>query len=499
MRVLLVLPSRATMQWHRLLATALREIEGVGLAVAAVPSEPVVAAVDLVGRLERHARRMPADHPTETIPAAAVAAPGPADAAADLVLDLSGDAGPPPIAGPDRLVLGCGGQRVDLGAAAAILGGGTPVLTLDLHRGGHTRRLAAWALAVENRVVLTAALADVYGRAVQLAALAVGRLAAGLPVEALALGVADPVDAAAPGPGAGGFLLAGLVEAARRRLLTLLDRHPQWLVAWRAARAGGEMPDLSGPFNRLPDDGRRFFADPFPILREGRRMIFVEELPFSTGKGLISAVELQPDGRVQAVHPVMEQTCHLSYPYLFEVDDTLYMIPETSGRRVVELWRCVRFPDRFEKVAVLIDGVDLSDATVVRDGAGWLLFAASRERWGSSWDALDLWRAPDLFGPWTRVGDGPVVVDPRVARPGGPPLMIGGRMVRPVQDCSLRYGGALAFVAVDWSGGRYAQTLLHRADPAPPFIGLHSFVRGGGIEAIDLYGHSRQPVVNPVS
>jgi len=65
-----------------------------------------------------------------------------------------------------------------------------------------------------------------------------------------------------------------------------------------------------------------------------------------------------------------------------------------------------------------------------------------------------------------------------------------------VQDCSERYGGALAFAAVDDLGARPAQTVVRRVGPAAPFLGLHTYNRGGGLEVVDVFGPWRpDPVV----
>jgi hypothetical protein len=53
--------------------------------------------------------------------------------------------------------------------------------------------------------------------------------------------------------------------------------------AVQMVRDAGGVPQLAGAtFTRIPDDGARFFADPFPIHRDGRDYLFVEEFPYAT-------------------------------------------------------------------------------------------------------------------------------------------------------------------------------------------------------------------------
>ena len=249
------------------------------------------------------------------------------------------------------------------------------------------------------------------------------------------------------------------------------------------------IPDLAGPFRRLADDGARFYADPFLWCAGGETLLFVEEFPFATGKGVISLARRGDDGSFGKPEPILEASCHLSYPFVFARDGAMWMIPETSGRRTVELWRAERFPDRWTLHAVLLDDVDLADATICEIGGRLWMFAASREPWTSSWDALSLFSAETLAGPWIAHPDNPVMVDFKAARPAGRILRCGDRLVRPVQDCEGGYGAALGFAAIDAiSPGDYRQTILAVARPAPPDSGLHTYDRAGGLEVIDRFG-----------
>ena len=165
------------------------------------------------------------------------------------------------------------------------------------------------------------------------------------------------------------------------------------------------------------------------------------------------------------------------------------MIPETSARRTVELYRADPCPERWTLAATLIEGEDLADATLLRRDNGWWLFAAERARWASSWDTLVLWRADRLLGPWRPHPANPVLVDLTAARPGGRILDIDGKLVRPAQDCAGGYGARLAFAAIeqlDETGFR--QAVLARAKPFGSNSGLHSYDRTDRFEVIDLFG-----------
>ncbi len=401
---------------------------------------------------------------------------------ADLILDLT-DA-PASAATAPLLRLVCDGLPFGPGAADAVLASRSPVFETVLDDGASAAVLSRWHPAVETPHHAAAALDMLAGRAADMLVVEIGRLAAGRPV---ALGAAERP--AHHSGSASAFFIRSLETRIAGRLARLIGRAPDWHVALRP-RSGDGLPAL-GPegFRRLADDGRRFYADPFLFEQGGETFLFVEEYPYATGRGILSLSRLAADGTPSHPVPILEGPGHLSYPFVFEAEGAIWMIPETSARRTVELYRADPFPERWTFAATLIEGQDLADATLLRRDDGWWLFAAERARWASSWDTLVLWRADRLQGPWRPHPANPVLVDLTAARPGGRILEIGGKLVRPAQDCAGGYGARLAFAAIeqlDETGFR--QEILTRAKPFGRNSGLHSYDRTDRFEVIDLFG-----------
>ncbi len=165
------------------------------------------------------------------------------------------------------------------------------------------------------------------------------------------------------------------------------------------------------------------------------------------------------------------------------------MLPESPGRAELELYRADPFPDRWVLEARLIDG-QLHDATIFEDMGRLWLFAASEYRQSSTWDALSLYSAECLTGPWTPHPLNPVHLDVRSARPAGALFRSGGEIWRPVQDCSGGYGSALGFARVTrLDAGGYAQELHGRLSfPASSgILGPHTLNWADDVEVIDLF------------
>ncbi|MET4632601.1 glucosamine inositolphosphorylceramide transferase family protein [Kaistia defluvii] len=402
----------------------------------------------------------------------------------DLRIDLCGDDSGDGEA--DILTIRCDGEPLEAGALAAVLDERTPCFETVLAIEGASRVLSVWRPAVENPRSATAALGMLLGRAAHMLVHDAARLVEGIPAGTLA---------AAPVPpkrnrSAAGFLAASLSARVQHRIERQLGRAPNWFVAWRERTGGDELPVITpSGFRRLADDGQRFYADPFLWEHDGKRYLFVEEFPYATGKGVLSLSEIDGDGKIDRPRVIFETDCHLSYPFLFEHEGAHWMIPETSARRTVELYRADPFPDRWTLHSVLLENVDLGDATLQKVGDIWWMFASSRERWTSSWDALSLYRAPSPFGPWEPHPGNPVMVDLHAARPAGRILEIGGRLVRPVQNCDGLYGAALGFAEIrTLTSEAYAQTLSAMVLPWGDNTGLHTFNRSASLEVIDLFG-----------
>ena len=199
--------------------------------------------------------------------------------------------------------------------------------------------------------------------------------------------------------------------------------------------------------------------------------------------------------------PVLEEPHHLSYPFVFERDGAVWMVPESSAAGRVDLYRATRYPGGWVKEATLLSDVVASDATLLEQNGRWWLFATMRDAAvaapagsGSYHDALCLWSAPDFRGPFTPHPANPVLIDPATARPAGRIVERDGQLIRPVQDCATGYGRALGLARIDrLDPDGFAQTLIGRVEPGPAWAGsrLHTVNSGGGIECID--GSARAP------
>jgi hypothetical protein len=173
---------------------------------------------------------------------------------------------------------------------------------------------------------------------------------------------------------------------------------------------------------------------------------------------------------------------------VFDWRGETWMLPEGSASGRLTLYRAARYPDRWSAEKVLMEGCEVSDATLLEHAGAWWLFATERDGHGSTSDTMAVFCAPSVDGPWSPHPMNPIVIDRRLARPGGAFVSAGGRVLLPVQDGTEGYGGGLGLsglLALD------ART-VRLSEPRPispagdwPYPRIHTLNRAGRLEVID--------------
>jgi hypothetical protein len=261
-----------------------------------------------------------------------------------------------------------------------------------------------------------------------------------------------------------------------------------WTVAIRRS-VGAEGPRGQPGIGWKLNDSGRFLADPCLHQRGSSLTLFAESLDPGSPKGRIVAAEVEGDGRICAARTVLEETHHLSYPFVFDDDGETFMIPESGAARRVDLYRCIQYPDRWTREATLVSGPKLVDATPLFYEGRWWLFCGGAEHGDSAHDQLFLYHAEALTGPWKPHAVRPLISDARGARPAGAIQKLDGKLYRPSQNNELRYGGGLVWSEIrELTPETYRETVIERWSGADfgGFDGVHTFSQAGGFQAIDL-------------
>jgi hypothetical protein len=117
----------------------------------------------------------------------------------------------------------------------------------------------------------------------------------------------------------------------------------------------------------------------------------------------------------------------------------LFLLPESSEVRRVELYRFSRFPDRVEPAAILVEDFATMDTTPVFLDQHWYFFTTTRQPF---METLLFW-SDRLDGRWHLHPCNPISGSVRNSRSAGNLFWKNGALFRPTQDCSVRYGYAI--------------------------------------------------------
>ena len=465
-------------RWHLVVLDRLSALPDVDVCLS---SDSGTAAEDTAGSFEplldfqRRLHRRPPGLSSRVKGAAAAGYRDGGGAPADLVIDL----GPEPLSDERVWRLDFDAEPGESAALTALSTGRTPLVSLL----EADTVLAAGRPGSETPGLLVAAFDDLLARCVTL----IVQTVRGAPP---ALPAVLPREPATPAPPTWRKVATGLAGAVVHRGYRTLYRAPHWRVGWRFVDGTDLIDEIERPsagWHDLPDDGRHFYADPFPFVHDDRLYLFVEDFEHRVGRGVISVVEFGENGPLGRLRPVLEHHAHLSYPFVIHDEGEIFMIPETTEARTVELYRATSFPDEWTRVAVLLSGLEASDATVFSHDGRWWMTATVRDG-GSFSDALHLWSATSLVGPWRPHAGNPVMIDISSARPAGRVVSRNGRLLRPVQDGRAGYGTALAVAEITrLDDEQFDQRVIGRIGPGPWWPGrrLHTLNRAGNLECID--------------
>ncbi|MCB1487056.1 MAG: hypothetical protein KDJ88_06310 [Bauldia sp.] len=485
-RIHVILPSGPARRWQ---VTVAERLKKAGHTVSVTRDENARShhlALDLILTFEAHLLRSRGESLAASVGIAPLdtAADSPS-APPDLAIDLTGSTAD---RGAPTLRITFDGSPCFATAAQVLATGGLPQLSISIDG----KAVSHAAPMVDSRVLVSRGMQDVLARTITAVLCSVDRFFAkseiATPCEPASTTERQPATGFAI---AGSYLGSALPRLAGRAVRRLRYRGHHWRVGYRFVEGPGVAQSLSldGPaWTTLPDDGQRFFADPFPFEWQGRNFIFLEELPYATGKGVISVAEIDADGQVVDVSRALEEPFHLSYPNVFARDGAIWMIPEGGAAHSLLLYKAEDFPHRWARHCVLVGDQDLFDATLLdHDGRLWL-FASQRDNGGSSSDTMVIFHADRLEGPWHPHPMNPVVIDRRAARPGGGFVRIDGRIFLPVQDGTKCYGGGLGLSEIT----RLDKTSVAMTLPTPivtsshwPHPLIHTLNRVGRLETID--------------
>lgn len=198
-------------------------------------------------------------------------------------------------------------------------------------------------------------------------------------------------------------------------------------------------------------------ADPFLFVHNNRLHLFYEEMCIGKGLGVIK--HLHTDDLTHWSKPELithEPQCHFSYPWVFEDNGSVYMMPETGCDHNIRLYKAVNDElTEFVKYKVILerkqeywDGIkfDFADSCIYKKEGNYYLFTSYYD--GAKYH-LELYISEHLEGPYSLHPMSPICEGNMFGRCAGSLIEKDGKLYRPAQDCSLVYGGQVHLMEID--------------------------------------------------
>lgn len=274
------------------------------------------------------------------------------------------------------------------------------------------------------------------------------------------------------------------------RVKTRISRYfyfDQWCILF------SRHPDIATSlrrFSQIVPPRDRFWADPNVVSRNELYYVYIEEFIYAREKGHISLIVMDREGEHGKPLSVIDEPHHLSYPFVFEFEKSLYMLAESSQARVVPLYRCTAFPDKWTFERNLFEDIEAVDPTLLFHNGKWFLFLGVAENRGSSAsDELFLYFSDNpIAGTWTPHPLNPIISDVRRARPGGRIIARDGLLFRPSQNCSRHYGYGLNLSQItSLSESEYAERKVTAIEPKwnNKITGVHTLSTAHQLTVVD--------------
>lgn len=202
----------------------------------------------------------------------------------------------------------------------------------------------------------------------------------------------------------------------------------------------------------VTDVPAEFVADPFMVKNDSGWYMFFEVMNARTDQGDIG-LAISNDGLSWTYEQIiLDESFHLSYPYVFKWKNEYYMIPASHQAYSIRLYKAVVFPAKWSYVKTLIHR-DCVDSSILCYNDKWWIFTADRD------DVLCLYYANNLMGPWIEHPKSPIIAgNANIARPGGRVLIYDGRIFRYAQDDVPVYGNQVwMFEITELTTASYAE------------------------------------------
>lgn len=237
------------------------------------------------------------------------------------------------------------------------------------------------------------------------------------------------------------------MQAKMKRIINMLFYHESWDIMIIKDHGTHLFPDntteiLNKSAAQQLKKKYTFQADPFLIEKDDKLYVFYEAFSFRNSKGTLRCRVL--DRELTEIDDVKlegfdDLRCHLSFPFLININNQLFMIPESSERKEVILFQSIEFPARWKQVKVLISDIELTDNVFISINEACYLLSTTMD------NEIIIHSADHIYGQWQRITPSLKVSNPH-HRGAGASYQVENKMYFLTQECTPETYGKSIYI-----------------------------------------------------
>jgi len=237
--------------------------------------------------------------------------------------------------------------------------------------------------------------------------------------------------------------------------------------------------------NKLSLNPTIIVADPFLFVYNDILYLFYEEKGLLT-PGILKSIHTSDLKSWTAPVTVLQEPFHLSFPWVFEDNGKVYMLPETGADGSIRLYEATNRELNSFKLVKKIKESDSSQTIRMGYGDNCLLkqngiyYLFTQLQYSDPINVLELFISNNITGPYLTHPCSPIQENMMVGRNAGSIMKIENKLIRFAQDCSEGYGDNVHILKInEISPNTYSESIIQKnvLDIKLPFYkaGGHQF------------------------
>ena len=236
-----------------------------------------------------------------------------------------------------------------------------------------------------------------------------------------------------------------------------------------------------------------YWADPFLFKYSNSNYVFFENYKFNDNKGVISVGKIVEDEIVE-IRDIINCEYHMSYPFVYEYQGKIFMIPETHQSKRLEIWVAENFPYKWKLYKTAFLGHKLVDSSIIQyRGDYWLFTNMEDDYYNDFTTSLSIFKVDSpLLNSIEPHKLNPVVVGTESSRNAGSIFVNNnGKLIRPSQAYTGQIYGRYINLSeiIELDINNYRETIVNtiKPDNKNKIIGVHHINKSDDMYVLDVF------------